>query len=119
MLINSSLDNIIASVHESCNKLNLKTEEVFRSVKIFSDTKKYNKQEFDTFVSGKWFSPYELAIDFQSMEEWTHIPSKTDFKSILRDSDGLSEEEYDQFKAIWNQMEIENLFHFFSLYLLR
>ena len=116
MIIPAPLAKIISNVNSACQKEAIPLAQVFTASKAFCDSKGYNEEQFETFVSGKCPTPYELARSYEEMVNWTSIPLRSDFASILRGTSQATESEYLVFEKVWNQLKIKNLLEYFLTY---
>ena len=119
MLIAQPLDKLITSAHEAANKEKIPIAKVFASSKLFCDKKGYSEELFKTFISCKIPCPYELAKSYEFMKNFTQMPQKHHFASILRDTHAASDEQYQIFAKMWTDLGITNLLEFFIIYNIR
>ena len=94
----SSLDNLVKNL----------------SVDKLSQTKKAFEDKID-LLSRKGVYPYDHMTSIERFKE-TQLPPKEAFYSKLNDS-GISDEEYEHAKRVWNETGIENMGDYHDLYL--
>ena len=123
MLFSTSLEGLVTSCHESIRNstddAKLTLESVFSSTKQFCVQNGYSEKEFVTFSQSKWPMPHEQCQNYEYMKNFTKMPEPRHFASILKGTDSISDKEYKSFQSAWNDLKIQNLWHLYSLYVLR
>ena len=75
----------------------------------------YSESQIALLLKKKISIPYEALKNFQCLRQTT-CPTADQFRSILRNKEGLTSEEMKDFEEIWNALAIPDLFSLLKLY---
>lgn len=114
--IQSSLEGIIDNHHLAATKENIPLHLAFPTTKAFCDSKNFTDQQFQTFCRTKCKMPFELCTDLETMQNITSPPPKEAFKSKLRCTDGISDEDHAIFTNMWRTLGCQSLVDIFGFY---
>ena len=116
LFIPASLSSQIEDLHASRISRGISLEEAFPSCYKFGRSQGYSESMLQTYVKGKFFFPYEYAECWSKMANQKEPPPPTAFSSILRDSEGLTTEEYAEFVKSWEMFEVDSLSTLLKIY---
>ena len=113
--LNFSLDTIINEVNTAQEKENLSVQEIFPTTMKFLTHQNYSESQIALLLKKKISIPYEALKNFRCLRQTT-CPTADQFKSVLRNKEGLTSEEMKDFEEIWNALAIPDLFSLLKLY---
>ena len=109
LMVSSSLGAMIEDVHESSSIRELSLEQSFPNTFQYCLTQGYSKETFEILIQSKMSFPYEFALSWEQMERQTTPPEPTAFKSLLRGTEYLPQNEYEEFVKTWNLLGVNSL----------
>ena len=115
LFINASMANMVKDMHIVREKTNLSLQKTFPRTHTYMTDEGYDESAFELVCNGKMDFPYESVTTWSEMEE-KQMPSRDDFANSLRDTDGLSPEQYSEFCDTWRKLKIRNLADLLRVY---
>ena len=115
LFLSFSLDKIIHEVNNAQIKENLSRETAFPCTMNFLHSQNFTEDQIALVLKKKISIPYEHLTSFESLTQTT-MPTPEQFKSILRGTESLKPQEYEDFEEIWKKLAIPDLFTLLRLY---
>ena len=115
LFTNSSMANMINDLHVMRKNTNMPLQKTFPRTYTYMMDEGHDQSTFELVCEGKMEFPYERVNTWSDMEE-KQIPTRSDFASSLRDSDGLSPQQYTEFCNLWRKLKIRNLADLLRVY---
>ena len=112
----ASMEKCVEDMQNYAKQTNTSLQKIFPDLYIFCEQMGYTEMMFKSLCKSKLFFPYEKAENFQQTLDFKHKPSKEDFKSILRASEGLTDQEYSEFSEFWDLFQFDSLLSLLKLY---
>ena len=116
LMIPNSLNAQVDDLRESSLSRNIPLEESFPTTYRFAMSRGYSDEHFQILVKSKLPFPYEFATSWKELHEQKSPPPATAFASILRGTDCLPQDEYEDFLRIWELFNFQNLGHLLEVY---
>ena len=107
--------NMINDLHVMRKNTNMPLQKTFPRTYTYMMDEGHDQSTFELVCEGKMEFPYERVNTWSDMEE-KQIPTRSDFASSLRDSDGLSPQQYTEFCNLWRKLKIRNLADLLRVY---
>lgn len=109
LFTNTSLSKMIDDLHIVRKKEGMSLKQTFPNSYTWCKKQGFEEEAITTILSSKADMPYEFIKSFSFAESVKEPPEPAAFKSILRNSDGLNEEQHRDFITMWNAMKVQNL----------
>ena len=108
--IPNSLEKMIIDLHESREVTGKSLEETFPRTYLHTQLTNLPLSTFELMTKSKWHFPYEAV----QTRNWDHLQSVTsfkpeDFKSTLRNSEGLTDDEFREFQLLSQSLGVTSL----------
>ena len=115
LFMGTSLNNIVQQVHQAGKKENLSVEEIFPSTIAFLRSENLTENQILLVIQKKFDMPHEAVRCYDDLLQ-EECPTKNQFKSSLRGTEGLTNEEMANFQLIWKELKVPDLAFLYSLY---
>ena len=116
LFTNASMEKCVQDMHNYSRKTGISLDKIFPDLYNYCDHMGYSDQQFKSLCKSKLFFPYEKVENFQQALDFKHKPTKSDFKSILRNTEGLNDQEYAEFSEFWDMFQFDSLLSLLKLY---
>ena len=116
LFTNCSLDKMIAGLHEARNREGLALDQVFYSTVRYARSLNLSPRQTEILISKKLKMPFESLTTVEAMIAQTTCPPASYFKSVLKGEKGLTTEEMNDFKKVWDECNVQNLYQLFTWY---
>ena len=116
LFTNCSLDKMITGLHEARNREGLALDQVFYSTVQYARSLNLSPRQTEILISKKLKMPFESLTTVEAMIAQTTCPPASYFKSVLKGEEGLTTEEMNDFKKVWDECNVQNLYQLFTWY---
>lgn len=116
LMVPNSLSAQVDDLRESSRIRKVPLKETFPTTYDFAMSRGYSEEHFQILVKSKLPFPYEKISSWKDLEEQKSPPPASAFSSILRGTNGLPLNEYDEFVKIWNFFNFQNLAQLLEIY---
>lgn len=112
----AAMDKCVEDMHSYSQRTDTPLSKIFPDLFRYCEKMGYTETMFKSLCKSKLFFPYEKIEDFHQVQNFRHKPSKEDFQSILRASEGLTDQEYSEFSDFWDMFNFDSLLSLLHLY---
>ena len=112
----ASMEKCIEDMHNYSKQANISLDKIFPDLYKYCQTMGYTQKMFESLCKSKLYFPYEKTEDFQQTLDFKHKPTKEDFRSVLRATDGLTDQQYSEFSEFWEMFQFDSLLSLLKLY---
>ena len=116
LFTNCSLDKMITGLHQARVKEGLPLDQAFYSTVRYARSLHLSPRQTEILISKKLTMPFEALTTVEAMINQTTCPPPSYFKSVLKGKKGLTAQEMNDFRQVWDECNVQNLYQLFTWY---